>query len=412
MEATQEEATALCAAVAELRAKLLGLDLDVGDGERVAALRALADLTNTISAVQARLICDLDRSQRAADEAAEMPERLRRGVTGRVAYALRESPHSSQIAIGVAKALVTEMPHTLAALAAGHLTWHRARLLVAETACLKLADRKAVDRLVCAEPLRLDGVGNRKLAGRARGAAYELDPVSAVRRTARAEADRYVSLRPAPDCMAYLTALLPVAQGVACYATLREAASLGVATGDGRGAGQLMADTLVERVTGQAHAEAVPVGLHLVMTDTALLAGDCAPARIVGHGPVPAGLARRLVSSAPAAASWVKRLFVSPAGLVAGESRARCFPEGLAELIRIRDDTCSTPWCDAPIRHIDHVKAWVEGGPTSIGNGQGLCEQCNHDKQERSGQAYSPIETRHRQPRVSALARWPRAPAA
>jgi hypothetical protein len=272
--------------------------------------------------------------------------------------------------------------------------------------------RKAVDRLVCAEPLRLDGVGNRKLAGRARGAAYELDPVSAVRRTARAQAGRYVSLRPAPDCMAYLTALLPVAQGVACYATLREAASLGVATGDGRGAGQLMADTLVERVTGQAHAEAVPVGLHLVMRDTALLAGDCAPARIVGHGPVPAGLARRLVSSAPAAASWVKRLFVSPAGLVAGESRARCFPEGLAELIRIRDDTCSTPWCDAPIRHIDHVTAWVEGGPTSIGNGQGLCEQCNIDKQDRSGQAYSPIETGDRQPRVPALARWPRAPAA
>ncbi len=384
-----------------LRAQLLALPLDVTDRDRVTALRGLADLTNAISAVQARLIHDLSASQAAADDAADVPWDRRRGVTGRVATALRESPRNAQITIGVAKALVREMPHTLNALAGGTLTWYRARLLVAETACLSLADRHCVDRQVCGDPGSLEGVGSRRLAARARRAGYELDPVSAVRRAAKAENDRYVSLRPAPDCMTWLTALLPVAQGVACFAALKAAAASGVARGDGRGVGQLMADTLVTRVTGQASADAVPLGLHLVMTDTALLTGDCEPGRILGHGPIPAALARRLVTASPAVASWVKRLYEAPTGLVATESRSRCFPEGLAELITIRDDTCATPWCDAPIRHIDHITPWSHDGPTALSNGQGLCAQCNLEKQDRRARSHAAsdldVATRGRQ---------------
>jgi hypothetical protein len=401
-------------AVADLRAQLLTLDLDAPDHDRVTALRELADLTNSISAVQAKVICDLDAAQAAADDLAEVPQDRRRGVVGRVASALRESPRNAQIAIGVAKALVKEMPHTYAALTEGALTWYRARVLVSETACLSLTDRRTVDSKVCGNVAGLNGAGTRKLAANARQAGYELDPVSIVRRAAKAENERYVSVRPAPDCMTWLTALLPVAQGVACYAALKAAATSGIATGDGRGLGQLMADTLVTRITGQTTADAVPIGLHLVMPSHALLDGDCAPGRIVGHGPIPAGLARRLVTAAPAVASWVKRLYESPTGLVATESRSRCFPEGLAELITIRDDTCSTPWCDAPIRHIDHITPWADEGPTTLVNGQGLCAQCNLDKQDRSSQpqvaeVHSPTRG---QPRAPALAQIRSAPAA
>ncbi len=419
-QVVQQPPGALPDEVADLRARLLALDLDATDREIFQALRGLADLTNTISAVQARLICAADASQRAADDLAEVPGDHRRGVTGRVASALRESPRNAQILVGVAKALVKEMPHTFAALTAGVLSPYRARLLVSETACLSLPDRQRIDRQVCGDLNSLEGVGSRKLAARARRAGYELDPVSAVRRAAKAESDRYVSLRPAPDCMTWLTALLPVAQGVACYAALKAAATSGVAIGDGRGVGQLMADTLVTRITGQARADAVPVGLHLVMTDSTLFATDCAPARIVGHGPLPAALARRLVTAAPELASWVKRLYEAPTGLVATESRSRCFPDGLAELIRIRDDTCTTPWCDAPIRHIDHITAWTNGGTTSIGNGQGMCEQCNYDKQavrnalDRTSEApRSDIRSTSRgQPRAPDIARTACAPAA
>ena len=256
-------------------------------------------------------------------------------------------------------------------------------LVVRETACLSVEDRAEVDAQVCGNPVRRSQLGSRQVVAECRRVAYRLDPRSVVRRYAHAESQRYVSLRPAPDTMTWLTALLPVAQGVAAFAALATAADSARASGDGRGRGQLMADTLVERVTGQERACAVPVGVHLLMTDAALLADDAQPARLSGYGPVPAGVARALVSAAPEAANWVRRLYSHPrtGELVATESRSRCFPKGLADLIAVRDETCRTPWCDAPIRHVDHVVAHETGGPTSYANGQGLCEACNHAKQ-------------------------------
>ncbi len=101
-------------------------------------------------------------------------------------------------------------------------------------------------------------------------------PAGFTARAARAAAERRVSLRPAPDTMTFLTGLLPVAQGVAVHAALAHAADSLRSRGDARGRGQIMADTLVERVTGHA-AAAVPVEVQLVMTDTALLGEDSTP---------------------------------------------------------------------------------------------------------------------------------------
>ena len=57
----------------------------------------------------------------------------------------------------------------------------------------------------------------------------------------------------------------------------------------------------------------------------------------------------------------------------------------------LRDQTCRTPWCDAPIRHGDHVVPQPQGGPTSAANGEGLCEACNYTK-EAPGWAARPTE--------------------
>ncbi len=78
-----------------------------------------------------------------------------------------------------------------------------------------------------------------------------------MKRARKATSERHVSIRPAPDTMAYVTALLPVTQGVALYAALTRHATSAKAAGDERGKGQIMADTLVERATGQATASDV-----------------------------------------------------------------------------------------------------------------------------------------------------------
>jgi hypothetical protein len=185
--------------------------------------------------------------------------------------------------------------------------------------------------------------------------------------------------------MAYLTALLPVAQAVAAYAALSREADTVRSAGDGRSRGQVMADALVERVTGTPGGVS-GVEIQLVMTDRTFLQGDAEPARLPGYGTIPAAWARNIALTGAGHTEpslWVRRLYTAPGSgdLVGMDSRARLFPAGLKRFLQIRDDTCRTPYCDAPIRHHDHIAAWHDGGSTSAGNGQGLCEACNHTKE-------------------------------
>jgi hypothetical protein len=165
-----------------------------------------------------------------------------------------------------------------------------------------------------------------------------------------------------------------------------------------------MADLLVERLTGQTSAGAVPVEIGLIMTDRALLHGDGEPAILEGYGPLPAATARDLLtaptddppadpapadpaSTSPAPADdvpvWLRQLYTHPetGELVAMSSRRRCYAGALRRFIRYRDQYCRTPYCGAPIRHLDHVQPAARGGATTAANAQGLCQACNHAKQ-------------------------------
>ena len=53
----------------------------------------------------------------------------------------------------------------------------------------------------------------------------------------------------------------------------------------------------------------------------------------------------------------------------------------MAKFIRLRDQTCRTPYCNAPIRHSDHAVPKHAGGPTSALNGLGNCAACNYTKE-------------------------------
>ena len=367
--------------IARWAADLAGVDRNASDQERIDQIRELETLKCAAEAAQAVLAADFDASQREEQAHAGVPARQQgRGVAAQIALARRESPHKGQQHLGLAKILPTELPHTLAAFAAGHITEWRAMLIGRETGCLSLADRRAVDEALASDPERLAAMGDREVVGEARKVAYRLDPGSFVDRRRRAESDRAVTIRPAPDTMTYLTGLLPVAQGVAVYAALRKAADSARAGGDPRGSGQIMADTLVERVTGQSSAEGVPLRVNLVISDDVLFGAD-GHAHIEGYGPVPGDLARDL--AAGSRRKLLRRLYARPATgeLVAMESRSRTFPKGLGELIDLRDQTCRTPWCDAPIRHHDHARSVEEDGDTSAANGQALCEACNYAKQ-------------------------------
>jgi hypothetical protein len=157
---------------------------------------------------------------------------------------------------------------------------------------------------------------------------------------------------------------------------------------------------LVQRLTGQATAAAVPVEIQLVMTDKTLFAGADEPADVSGIGPVPAPLIRHWLCGDATkhgmqAAAWIRRLYASPTNgqLISMDSRRRCFDGQLRQFVITADRTCRTPWCDAPIRHVDHPRRAADGGGTSVDNGTGLCESCNYAK-EAPGWRTDPLGNR------------------
>ena len=407
----------------------------VGQAERVSAIRALEDVKDAASAAQGELAVAVVTSEVAAARAAcdaaggeacgpRVRERkvaqARRSAIGQVALARRESPRRAQVLHGVGHVLVHEMPHTLAALRTGVLSEYRASILVSETACLDLEARARVDRVLCSDPGSLQGVGTTRLRALVRAQAYREDPVAVVNGNERSVTERSVSLRPAPGGMTYLTALVPLSQGVGVWASLQRTADAARATGDGRSKGQVMADTLIERVTGQTSAQGVPVMVNLIMSDATLLASGHDPAVLDGGHMIPAQSARELIAhamdnlgtlthtaddvdvdrrrSAAKVGAWVRRVYADAGrGVVAMDSHARTFPDGLARLLRVRDQgLCRTPWCDAPVAHTDHITPYMEGGKTTASNGQGLCAGCNYTKQAHGWtQVVDPNTPRH-----------------
>src|SRR4029453_2817251 len=53
----------------------------------------------------------------------------------------------------------------------------------------------------------------------------------------------------------------------------------------------------------------------------------------------------------------------------------------LAALSRLGDRPCRDPYCDAPIRHLDHVHRHTDGGPSTLANGRGLYERGNYTRE-------------------------------
>ena len=382
-----DASTSSTSTVRELIAALGSLAPALDDHDRIERVRLFEELKAIAAAAMAVETRDFDRSQRTQQAVDGVPTNQQgRGIAAQIGLARRISPWAAQRWLGWANILSTELPETFALLRSGRITEWRATLVARETLFLSREDRARVDAELAPH---LEGWGDRRIEAETKRAAYRLDPHGYLARVRGAEKDRRVTLRPAPDAMARLSALVPVAQGVAAYRSLCQTAdTTTTAGGDNRGRGQIMADTLIERITGQATAQAVPVEIELVIpTDTLLNNGD-EPGELVGYGPVPAGQARDLAlgtdTDTRSARRRIRRLFLRPStgNLMTMDTKARLFTANERRFIRLRDqDTCRTPWCDAPVRHIDHVTPAGHGGATHVRNGRGVCETCNYAKQ-------------------------------
>ncbi len=142
----------------------------------------------------------------------------RTGVSAQVGLARHESPARGARLARLAVALVEDLPHTLAALTAGHLSERRAELVATGTSHLSRELRGAVDAEVIGANLPAEGDppasgvagwGDREVDRRVRACADRLDAAGAVERARVAESARRVTIRPIPDTMAIVSAVLP-----------------------------------------------------------------------------------------------------------------------------------------------------------------------------------------------------------
>lgn len=146
----------------------------------------------------------------------------------------------------------------------------------------------------------------------ARKHAYRADPHGYAQRGRTERQHRRVTPRPRPDTMALLGGYLPVEQGVACLAALAKHADQRVAAGDGRTRDPIMADTLVERLTGQSSAADVPLEPELLVPLEALTdPSSTRSAELVGISSRPLELALEIISTSQGRISW-RRLFQHP----------------------------------------------------------------------------------------------------
>ncbi|MFC5178850.1 DUF222 domain-containing protein [Nocardioides taihuensis] len=303
------DATGVRAFADALRSAGAGLD----DAGRIDLIRALEELTRTAAAVQAGVTADVAESQRAEQAARGVPPaRQGRGIAAQVALARRESPHRGQQHLGLATVLRDELPHTMAAFLAGRIAEWRATLVARETACLSRADRRAVDARVAGSGERIAAMDDRELQAELTRLTCELDPASLVARRRRAESERRVTLRPAPDVMSQLSALLPVKDGLSVMAALGREADRLRASGDPRSRGQIMADTLVRQVLsdpGNDGSAPPRIVINVVVPDDVLLGRRPGAGEVDGYGPVPVDLVLELADTDGA---WLRRLYASP----------------------------------------------------------------------------------------------------
>ena len=388
------------------------------------AMRSALDAFETFAVVALADSLTLRRQAEArahaAQEAGEEPppatllREASREAAREVSMLTRRSPASASRSLAARRRLVADMPEMLSALATSQVTAEDAYRTSRSFAPLTSAQRREADRLLGQRLPHLDGAGSEEWAD-ARAAAIALaDPDGEARRHQHARSDRHVTVRRGEHGMAAVTAHVTALDAALIRKRLSLEAERLRASGDRRGHQAIQADTFVDTLLGRSESmEPVTLDIGVIITDHVLLdpgAGDLA--QIEGYGTVPAEAVREslrgpldaiggtaddplgpedslgpdepLGPDGPALRAVLRRLYEHPRTeeLVAVESRARAFPPALARFIRLRDRTCRGPHCNAPIRHIDHIRPHAAGGSTCLDNGQGACAFCNDKEQQ------------------------------
>lgn len=346
----------------------------------------------------------------------------RRELVSSFACALRMPERAAENLIEASRALVHDLPATLAALSSGAISYRNAEVIVDHAGSLP---PEAVPEFESAVAEIAPDLTNAQLEKRARRIRERMHPESITERRKLAVAQRCVELTAARDGMAWLSAYLPAPTATAAYNRITELALDVEGPGESATLTQLRADVFGDLlVDGFTHAlpdestgsdaptnDAAPndgtlndgtltdteaglrpvrsirrsigrgirASVHVTVPVMTLLGGD-APAELEGYGPIDPATARELAAGAP---SFHRILTHPESGAVLSVGRdSYAVPADLRRWLVVRDETCRFPGCSRSARRsdLDHTLDWQFGSSTEHRNLAHLCPSHHHLK--------------------------------
>ena len=169
-------------------------------------LACIVQQENALAARRQEIVLEFARAQVEAQIATGTvePEKLEHSIVAQIGLACGASPSEGRRRMRMARDLHDGHDHLRALFTAGRLSEYKTSTVVAATSHLSHDERAEVDQRLAAHPIETLGV--RKIRDLARMIAAEVAPEKFAARCRAARSGRYVSVRPAADGMAYLTA--------------------------------------------------------------------------------------------------------------------------------------------------------------------------------------------------------------
>lgn len=349
-------------------------------GDLIDSIAALDRMEASLAAYKAELIEQARRWSEVTEQSLGVSDggwnaevRARRVIASELACALRIPERTAESLIADSAALA-RLPETFAALSAGTISWRHARAMVDHAASLPRDSWGAFE--AAAVPLA-QTLTVAKFDRRARTLRERLSPESIEVRFADASSRRSLTLEPARDGMAVLTAYLPAVVAHGVYNRITDLATAHQSPAEERTLTQLRADLfaelLIDGQLGAGRDRGIRPRVLVTVPVLTLLGHSDEPAVLEGYGPIDRDTALELAAAAP---SFTRLLTHPETGAVLSVGRDRYgVPSDLRTWLRVRDGTCRFPGCSraARICEIDHTKDWVHNGQTAHDNLAHLC---------------------------------------
>ncbi|TFC44683.1 HNH endonuclease [Cryobacterium shii] len=292
-----------------------------------------------------------------------------REFSSELACTLRIPEPTAENLIAESRALVEDLPGTLAALHAGEISYQHAQAVIGQACSVPADALPAFEQSLLPAARTLTAA---KLKHQARMLRERLHPESIAARKEKSFSERTSWLQAETDGMATLSLTTSTETVHAIFNRANDTARSLQGPEEKRSLTQLrtdvLSDLLIDGVTPAGLAAGIRATVQITVPVLTLLGRSEEPGYLENYGPIDPDTARDLASRAP---SFTRILIHPETGIVLSVGRhSYKVPKRMRRFLRLRDETCRFPGCNQPARgaDLDHSREWQDLGQTADDN--------------------------------------------